>query len=80
MKKRFLKKALYVALSLTLVGSAAALLPAVLPESSITANAASTYGEFKYEVSNNNDVTIVKYIGKSKNVEIPASEPQAQSS
>ena len=70
MRKHLLKKVLSVALSLTLIGSAAAILPAALPESGIEASAA-TYGDFKYEVGDN-EVTITGYYGSGRAVTIPS--------
>ena len=70
MRKHLLKKVLSVALSLTLIGSAAAILPAALPESGIEASAA-TYGDFEYEVEDN-EVTITGYYGSGRKVTIPS--------
>ncbi len=82
MKKSIYKKLLSAVLSLTLAGSAAAVLPAFVPESGIEVNAAETgwygfeevggeYGHFEYVV-NNNEIKITKYEGSGGNITIPS--------
>ena len=70
--KRTLKKILAVSLCAALIGGTAAVLPVFVPDSSITASAAETYGDYQYEVKSDNTVTITKYYGNGDNVTIPS--------
>ncbi len=73
MKSLLLKKILSVSLSVTMLGSAAAVLPVVLPESGIKANATGYWKDFIYENIGNNKVKISGYRGDGGNVYIPSS-------
>ena len=68
--KGFLKKALTIALCAALLGGTAVMLPAVSSEVAVTADAAEVYGDFKYEISDN-EVTITEYTGNGGDVTIP---------
>ncbi len=76
MKSKFLRKLLAVSLCTTLVGSTAVTIPVFVPESSIVAQAGSTfgcrqYGKFWYSIENN-EATIEEYSGNEDAVIIPS--------
>ena len=64
-----------IALCEALVGGVAAAMPAVAPDSCITANAADTitYGNYKYQVNEDETICIVKYTGSASRLAIPSS-------
>ena len=70
-----LKKMFSIALCAALVGGAAAALPAVAPDSGFTANAADTitYGDYEYQVNEDETVCIVWYTGSASRLAIPSS-------
>ena len=69
--KGLLKKILAVSLCAALIGGTAISLPVFVPDSSMTADAAYTSGDYEYTVSNN-EATITKYKGSGGNVIIPS--------
>ena len=69
--KEILRKLLAISLCAALIGGTAAVLPVFVPDSSITADAAYTSGDYEYEIENNN-ATITKYKGSSGKVTIPS--------
>ncbi len=69
--KKMLRKILSVSLCAAMLAGTAAVLPAFVPDSSITASAAETYGDYEYTVEND-AVTITKYTGKGTAVTIPS--------
>ena len=69
--KEILRKLLAMSLCAALIGGTAAVLPVFVPDSSITADAAYTSGDYKYTVSNN-EATITGYNGSSGKVTIPS--------
>ena len=70
--KEILRKLLAISLCAALIGGTAAVLPVFVPDSSITASAAETYGDYQYEVKFDNTVTITKYKGSGGSVTIPS--------
>ena len=71
MKNKLLKKVSSVALSVLMIGSTVATLPAMIDSSAIVVSAAETYGDYQYNIENGT-VTITKYIGSGGNVTIPS--------
>ena len=69
-----LKKMFSIALCAALVGGAGVALPAVAPDSGITANAADTitYGDYRYQVNEDETICIVGYNGSDSELAIPA--------
>ena len=70
-RRKWLKKLLTCALSMTILGTAAFLFLTVENGIAITASAAETYGNFQYETENDT-VIITKYTGSDKNLTIPS--------
>ena len=70
-RRKWLKKLLTCALSMTILGTAAVLFLTVENGIAITASAAETYGNFQYETENDT-VIITKYTGSDKNLTIPS--------
>lgn len=72
--KRLLKKLLAVSLCAALIGGTAVSLPVFVPDSGITASAADTltYGDFSYNVSDDDTIIISKYYGNDTAVVIPS--------
>ena len=70
-----LKKMFSIALCAALVGGAGVALPAVAPDSGFTANAADTitYGDYEYQVNEDETVCIVGYNGSASRLAIPSS-------
>ncbi len=70
-----LKKMFSIALCAALVGGAGVALPAVAPDSGFTANAADTitYGDYEYQVNEDETVSIVRYTGSASRLAIPTS-------
>ena len=68
---KIVKKAVSVALCAALLGSSAAILPVFGSGTSVTVNAAQTYGNYVYEISGNS-ITITKYKGPGGNVAVPS--------
>ncbi len=69
--KKTSKRILTCTLAALMLAGAAVSMPAVIPQSSLTVSAAQTYGDFEYEVKNN-EVTITSYKGSGKTVTIPS--------
>ena len=68
--KAFIKRTLAVSLCAALLTGAAVSMPALVPDSGITASAYSS-GDYEYTVSNNK-ATITRYYGRSGSVTIPS--------
>lgn len=71
MKNKFLRRLLAVSLCASLIGSAAVNIPLIVPESGITASAASITDDFTYKSDYNGGIVITKYTGTDENVVIP---------
>ena len=70
--EKILTKMLAVSLCAALLGGTAAALPAILSDSSITANVAETYGNFQYFAYKDDSITITEYTGNDAEVTIPS--------
>ena len=72
--KGILRKLLAMSLCAALIGGTAAVLPVFVPDSSITADAAYTSGDYEYTVINGgaDGAEITKYIGSGGRVTIPS--------
>ena len=69
--KDMLKKVLAVSLCAALIGGTAVSLPVFVPDSSITADAAYTSGDYEYRIEYD-EATINRYKGSGGNVTIPS--------
>ncbi len=67
-----IKKILAISMCAALVGSTAVTLPVFVPESTITASAAETSGNYEYEINSDDTVTITKYNGTAKTLLLPS--------
>ena len=72
MKSKLLKKVLSVALSAIVITTTAFSLPIVVNSGAVSVSVAETYEDYRYEVNDDNTITITKYTGSGGDVTIPA--------